>query len=387
MNDVLPRAPSFTPIVQRVADIVPRPIRWLWKHYVPLGAVTVLQGDPGLGKSSILADLAARVTRGARAPLSEVPMAAGAVLMLTSEDSHAAVLRPRLEAAGADAARVLVMTEVLSTCDGRPRHVALSEHLGAIEAACAEHDVRLLIVDPVMSFIGGGIDAYSDYGVRQVLDGLAPLAQRLDLAVVLVRHFTKSRNGTAMHHGSGSIAFSGLARSVLEVDETKTGRVLASVKRNYGPAPPPVAYGFVEVPGPFDQPVGRVQWIGAPAARPAEPSPLERALVFLNAQFADGPVPAAEVRSAAGARGISGRTLGAAKKELGVRSARAAHSWWWLLPGQVLLPGAGKKNNNLSAKGGERLPSSAETHVEQGLRDAQTGRCFTTPVRSGVSPA
>lgn len=328
--------PKFTPIVQCVADIVPERIRWLWRSYVPLGAVTILQGDPGLGKSSILADLAARVTRGSCAPLSDAPMPAGGVLMLTSEDSHAAVLRPRLEVAGAAPERVFVMTEVFSTRDGLPRHVALSEHLGAIEAACIEQDVRLLVVDPVMSFIGGSVDAYSDYGVRQCLDALAPLAQRRDLAVMLVRHFTKSRSGAAMHHGSGSIAFSGLARSVLEVDETSNGRVLASVKRNYGAAPEAVRYGFVEVPGPLGESVGRIEWLATTPRTPPEPTMRERAIVFLNAQLADGPVMAAEARHAARARGIGERTLEAAKKELGVRSMRSARCWWWLLAGHAV---------------------------------------------------
>lgn len=328
--------PKFAPVVRCVADITPERVRWLWESFVPLGAVTILQGDPGLGKSSILADLAARVTRGHCAPLSSVAMPQGGVLMLTSEDSHAAVLRPRLEAAGAAPDRVFVMTEVSSVRDGATRHVALSEHLDAIETACERHDVRLLMVDPVMSFIGGAVDAYSDYGVRQCLDGLAPLAQRRDLAVLLVRHFTKSRTGSAMHHGSGSIAFSGLARSVLEVDETDDGRVLASVKRNYGPAPAAVRYGFVEVAGPLGEPVGRIEWLGAAPEVSVDASTRERAVVFLNAQLADGPVLARDARSAASARGIGDRTLDVAKKELGIRSVRARSSWWWLLEGQSL---------------------------------------------------
>lgn len=328
--------PAFTPILQCVADIEPERIRWLWPSYVPLGAVTILQGDPGLGKSSILADLAARVTRGALAPLTDTPMPTGGVLMLTGEDSHAAVLRPRLEAAGAAPERVFVMTEVFSTREGLARTVALAEHLTAIEAACAEHDVRLLVVDPVMSFIGADVDAYSDYGVRQCLDALAPLARRRDLAVMLVRHFTKTRNGTAMHHGSGSIAFSGLARSVLEVDETKDGRVLASVKRNYGPPPGIVRYTFAEVQDRFGDAVGRIEWHSGTRRTPGPPTLRERAIVFVNAQLADGPALATDALRAAAARGIGRRTLEAAKNELGVRSVRGALAWWWLRDDQML---------------------------------------------------
>jgi hypothetical protein len=232
-------------------------------------------------------------------------------------------------------ARVFVMTEVFSTREGIPRHVALSEHLGAIEAACVEREVRLLIVDPVMSFIGGSVDAYSDYGVRQCLDALAPLAQRRDLAVMLVRHFTKSRSGTAMHHGSGSIAFSGLARSVLEVDETTEGRVLSSVKRNYGAAPEPVRYDLVEAVGALGDAVGRVEWFAPTAVAPPE-TKRERAIVFLSAQLADGPVPATEAHRAATARGITPRTLDVAKRALGVRSTRVGRGWWWLLEGQTV---------------------------------------------------
>ncbi len=136
-----------------------------------------------------------------------------------------------------------------------------------------------------------------------------------------------------MHHGSGSIAFSGLARSVLEVDETNDGRVLASVKRNYGAAPEAVRYGFVEVSGPLGESVGRIEWLATTARTPAQPTMRDRAIVFLNAQLADGPVLAAEVRRAASARGIGERTLEAAKKELSVRSVRTARAWWWLLAG------------------------------------------------------
>jgi hypothetical protein len=294
----------MTPVLRRLADIEPRPVSWLWPSYVPLGKLTILEGHPGMGKTLVLSDLIARITTGRTMPdgsASDLPGPAN-VLLLAAEDDASDTLRPRFAAVGADLNRVYLWETI--TTDEVSRLPALPEDTGTLASIVTEADVKLVVVDPVMAFLSPRIDAWRDAEVRRVLTPLAALAADLGIAVVAIRHWTKSPTLNPLHRGSGSIAFSAAARSVLVVGqhpEDDDLRVLVSLKSNLGPKPP--ALGFV-IEQAGTAPV--VRWRGpvdlattdlTSAGR--DPSP-ERSAVLAYVKGAGRPVGSKEVAEALG---------------------------------------------------------------------------------------
>lgn len=293
------------PTTRTLADVEPRPVSWLWPGRVPLGKLTIVEGDPGLGKSLVVADLAARVTTGACMPdgsVSDLPGPAN-VVILAAEDDAGDTLRPRMEAAGADLTRVTIWETVIGD-DGTERLPALPDDLGLLAGIVRRTAAKLVVVDPFTAFLSGTIDAWKDAEVRRALTPLAVLAADLGVAVILVRHWTKTPAANPLHRGGGSIAITAASRSVLVVAEhpqDETVRVLAAVKANLSARPPSLAFG-IELVG--DVPV--IGWRGeidltakdlAGGGREVSP---ERAAVLAYVAGRGEPVTADEVAQALG---------------------------------------------------------------------------------------
>jgi hypothetical protein len=320
------------PVLVRASDVQPRALRWLWHGRIPLGKLTLLDGDPGLGKSLVTLDLAARVSRGLEMPdgsRSDLGGPAGVVL-LSAEDDIADTIRPRLEAAGADCSRIAILRAVRTRLgdDATPvERIPTLADLAALETAVREVGARLVVIDPVTAYVGA-TDTHIDAEVRQLLAPLADLAARLEVAILLVRHLRKGA-GPALYRGGGSIAFVAAVRSALLVgpDPTDAGRrVLAPVKSNL--AEPAPALGYV-IEAPDGIPI--VRWTGVCEHTAADilavggndefdRTALEIASDFLVTQLRDGPRPAREVLAAARAERIAERTLERARARLGIRS-------------------------------------------------------------------
>ena len=187
------------PTVVSLAEVVPEAVRWVWPGRVPLGKLTLLDGDPGVGKSAVLLDVAARVSRGGAMPdgtRGDVGGPAGVVL-LTTEDGLADTVRPRLEAAGADLARVVAVTGIPGGQGQGPRPVVLPRDWLEVARVVARNRARLVIIDPLMAYLDGMVNAYRDQDARQALLPLSTLAEHTDAAIVVVRHLTKSAGGSA----------------------------------------------------------------------------------------------------------------------------------------------------------------------------------------------
>jgi hypothetical protein len=237
------------------------PVCWLWRPWVPRGAVTLMDGDPGLGKSTLALDLSARLSRG-----WEMPPAAGpaegaepeAVLLLSAEDDLARTIRPRLDAAGADVRRIHFLDAVRVGGDERPP--VLPWDLSLVETTIRELGITLVVVDPFLAYLDSDIDSHRDQDVRRCLHRMKQLAERLDVAIILIRHLNKLIGGPALYRGGGSIGITGAVRSALIVGRDPNDAqtfVLAGVKSNLGPPPVSLAYQL--------QPVGdvaRVVWVG-----------------------------------------------------------------------------------------------------------------------------
>lgn len=336
----------------RLADVTPERVAWLWPAWVPRGMTTVLDGPPGAGKSTLTLDLAARVTTGRPMPgedLATVP--ASDVVIMSAEDPLAQVIRPRLDAAGADCTRVHHLDGIPDIDDdGTPgvRPPSIPGDIDAIEALVTATGAVLVVVDVIMAYLHGSTDSYRDQDVRRALAPLAAMAERTGAAVILLRHPRKS-GGTAMAAGGGSIAIGGAARSWLAAapdpsDETGATRVLAPVRPSLAAAPPSRTYTLVA-----DDPMGyaRVEWTGTTATTadalyvspPGDDERTERdeAADWLRSVLADGPVDGADLRTAAGREGLAWRTVQRARDVAGVEtrregSGRAHRSVWALVP-------------------------------------------------------
>lgn len=207
-----------------LASVLPEEQAWLWRGRIPLGAITVLEGHPGQGKSLITCDWMARVTRGRSFPGDELtheqltlsdtlefPVPAGVVL-LEAEDDLATTVVPRLNSAGADLSRVLAWQSSRSA----ERPWRLPHDVPLLEQAIRDVQACLVVIDPLTAFLPAGI--HGDSQVRRALQPLAELAQRTGCAVVLVRHLVKDSGRHALSKGAGSMGIIGLARSALAVE-------------------------------------------------------------------------------------------------------------------------------------------------------------------------
>jgi putative DNA primase/helicase len=321
-----------------MCDVKPERVRWLWERRIPLGKLTVLDGDPGQGKSSILLDLAARVSTGREMPDGS-PGPSGGAVVLTAEDGLGDTVRPRLEAAGADLSRIVALVNVPSS-DG-PRPVTLPDDLEYVKAEIARVGAVLVVVDPMMAFLTGKADAHRDQDVRRALVPLAVLAEETGAAVVLIRHLVKSGGVNPLYRGGGSIGIVGACRSgllVMQDPEIEGARILTSTKSNLSAPPVSLAYRLEAVGD-----VLRVRWLGssehtatsllAAGADQEERGATAEAKAFLQDLLRDGPRLARDVKREAEAAGLSWRTVERAKGPLGIipRKAGNAGGWSWEL--------------------------------------------------------
>jgi RecA-family ATPase len=202
---------------------------------VPLGKLTVLDGDPGLGKSTLTLGMAAALSRGTGLPGGSDLQGPADVVIVSLEDGVADTIRPRLEAADGDLARIHVITSI----GPEQRIPSVPDDLGEMEPVIAERGVKLVILDPLMGALSAGVNAHRDQDVRRALAPLAAMAQRTGAAIVIVRHLNKAEEKSAIYRGGGSIGIIGAARVGLLVardpDATSPDdprRVLAVAKCN-----------------------------------------------------------------------------------------------------------------------------------------------------------
>jgi hypothetical protein len=221
-----------------LSSVEPEEVSWLWPSWLALGKLALVDGDPGLGKSAMTLDLAARVSSGKVFPDGAECEPAGVVL-LSAEDGLADTIRPRLDAAGADTSKVLALATVPDE-DGHDRLLSIPEDLALIEKGIRRVGARLVVVDPLMAFLSGDTNSHRDQDVRRALAPLAGLAERTGAAVLVVRHLNKAAANNPLYRGGGSIGIIGAARMAFVVGkdpQDESRRVLASTKNNLAKPP------------------------------------------------------------------------------------------------------------------------------------------------------
>lgn len=219
-----------------MSEINAEEVQWLWYPYIPLGKLTIIQGDPGEGKTSFILAVIAALTRGE--PLPEYERAAEPmnVIYQTAEDGLADTIKPRLESAGADCTRVLVIDEgkrELTLCDAR------------LEEAIRRTGAKLIVLDPLQAYLGSDVDMHRANEVRPVLKRLSMMAERTQCAVILIGHMNKAQGLKSGYRGLGSIDFRASARSVLIVGRLKSGdtlRIVAQDKNSLAPEGSSIAF-------------------------------------------------------------------------------------------------------------------------------------------------
>lgn len=308
-------------------------IAWLWKTRIPLGKVTVIAGDPGVGKSAMLIDIISRISRGAIFPDDErCPV--GNCVIASAEDGLGDTLRPRLEAADADLSRVYAVKFVIDD-EGRVEPLSLVDHLSELDQMIKETSARLVMVDPFNAYLPSAkVNTYKDQDIRGVMSVLTDIAQANGCAIVLIAHLNKKEELSALYRVGGSIGVIAAARSALMVmkdEEDENLRIIATIKSNLSRPSQPLSYELKEVK-PW---VVKIMWKG-----PVETDINKRSIKkrgdetsqFLIQLLTDGEVPVKQIFLEARQAGILGSSLRKSKEALGIKSKKIGDDWFWDLP-------------------------------------------------------
>lgn len=296
----------------RMSDVELTPVEWLWKPYLPFGKLSVLQGNPGEGKTYFAMHLAAACTNGKLLPNME-RMEPFNVIYQTAEDGLGDTVKPRLIEAGADLDRVLVI-------DDSDVQLTLSDE--RIEKAIVENNARLVIIDPIQAYLGSDVDMNRANEVRPIFMRLGQVAQRTGCAILLIGHLNKAAGMQSLQRGLGSIDIAAAVRSVMFIGKLKhdpTMRILTHEKSSL--APPGVSLAF----SLGDE--GGFRWFGEyditademlSGIEPQRETKTQQAKDLICTLLAGGKqVLSEDIDKAALERGIPGRTVRDAKRELG----------------------------------------------------------------------
>ena len=309
----------------KMSEIQSQEVAWLWFPFIPYGKLTIVQGDPGDGKTTLVLNIAAKLSKGegldSKMKLTE-PLN---VIYQSAEDGLADTVKPRLETAGANCENISVIDESIKSLS------MIDERL---EEAVIRTKAKLLILDPIQAYLGGGMDMNRANEARDMTKKLATLAEKYQCAIVLVGHMNKAAGNKAAYRGMGSIDFFAVARSVLlvgRVEGEANIRAVVQIKNNLA------AFGH---PKAFELSEDGFHWLGdyeiiadevlggiAPKA-----NKLEQAKRLLR-ELAEtkNAMQSNEIFNFAEERSISRRTLENAKKEMGIRAKRINNSWYWEL--------------------------------------------------------
>lgn len=255
------------PATQCLANVAPRAVRWLWKGWIPLGKVSIFEGESDVGKSTVTLDWAAIVSNGSRWPdtvISDKTLVSqhepSDVVLVGIEDSNADTVVPRLIAAGADLNRVHALNRPVNS-DGEPVPFTIPDDIDWLRQAVTETGATLVVIDPIAACLPENAKHGVDSSIRRILMSLVDLAEETGCAIVMIRHFNKAQGMNAKNRGGGSVAYSALVRSVLQagkLDEPSDGGATFAIARaigNLSKTPKTLTYRLDDAPESAQLPV------------------------------------------------------------------------------------------------------------------------------------
>ena len=303
-----------------LSEVESQQVDWLWHRRIPLGKITILDGDPGMGKSLLSIFIAACVSTGQPMP-DGAPAKQGKVILIAPEDAAEDTIKPRVEAAGGDSSQVLLLEnmDLLNIKDTKKikfneRPFSLAQDLGILEQAIKQTGTILVVIDPLMAVLGHNIDSSRDQDIREVLTPLAQVAERTGCAILIIRHLNKGSSDNILYRGSGSIGIIAVARIGLLVahdpdDEQK--RVFATIKNNLSKIAPNLSYQIAE----NEQGAPYIQWLGenhhttSTLLRPGTNMSFERQAIMKALKEADSPLDTKEISELTGLKYESLRSI------------------------------------------------------------------------------
>ena len=315
-----------------------KPLRWVWNNRIPLGKLSLLGGDPGLGKTLVSNDLIARVTTGRNFPDNEASTQ-GACAILASEDDAADTIVPRLQAASADLNQVVLLGDVIES-NGSFSSYSL-QNIDLLENALKSiPNLKLLVIDPLKQYCAS-VDTHKNADTRAILAPLTQMAARLNIAIIGIEHLNKSGSDTPLHRISGSIAFVAAARSayaIIKDQDDPSRRLMLPLKANLSKEVTGLAYSVIDQDG---MPV--VQWEKEPVTQSAEEAfssddqidrkyAIDEAKSMLIELLIDGAKTRSEVFKTILKQDIADSTIKRASRKLNIESISHGKERIWQLP-------------------------------------------------------
>lgn len=310
------------------SEAVSTPVRWLWYPFIAIGKITLLQGDPGDGKSTMMMNLIATVTTGGRLPNGVHLEKAEKVIYQCSEDGASDTIKPRLEKEGADCRKVAFINEEIAC--------GLTLDDERIRNAIIEFRPRLVVIDPIQAYLSSETDLQIAGRARRLMHHLGMWATAYDCAIVLIGHLNKKEGTKGLYRSLGSIDVVAAARSVLQVErnpENTSIRLVRQIKNSLGSDGAEIGFSITEEDG--------FQWLDSSDKQNDEAqdevqkdsadfkTKAEKASFLIKKLLAEGDMPSKGIYETLKKAGISRRTIAETKKVLGIQSYRKMRQWYW----------------------------------------------------------
>ena len=307
-----------------LSDVEVKPVEWLWYPYIPYGKITIIQGDPGEGKTMLSLNIAALLSQGGALPGDSGVRQPINIIYNSAEDGLADTIKPRLLTAGADCTRILTINETVNS---------LSMTDERIEKSIKTTGAKLVILDPMQGYIGSNVDLHRANEIRPIFSQLGRIAEENHCAVVLIGHLNKTCGQKAAYRGLGSVDITAAARSVLFVGKSpkdKNKRFIYHSKSSLAPNGKSIVFEIVD---------GKIEWgefVDFSAEELLEEgssiAKIDEAKDFLLQFLSDGAKPQTEIQAEAENKNFGERTLREAKTILKIKSFKEGKKWYWKLP-------------------------------------------------------